>query len=204
MRGLVRLVAVFVVVGSGACQRSDAGSVRGEGSEGGEGSAEGDAAVSPTATAGSDTASAGSDTVDASAGPSDFAALRADTIPRGQFLVDEWVEGGRSVALYVNAERDAAGRMMWDDGHRWLLVAREGERMARLVDQFVPNGVVRFWIVDTAAEDVARIVAQMDSGTVGVVTVVWRFDDDRDGWLAVSAAEATGNLLHRTSPDLFR
>lgn len=152
------------------------------------------------------------------------APLRADTYPAGWLLLDSWSPGGEPgtrpggapsgpadapeppspvVELRVDAERDGRGRVMWDDGHRWLLTVREGPLSARLVDEFVPAGVVRFWIVDDQ-EGGLLVVTEVESGTVGVRTTSWRRAADGDAWAAVGRAEATGNLLHRTAPDVLR
>ncbi len=152
------------------------------------------------------------------------APLRADTYPADWLLLDAWSPDGEpgttpaeppagpgdapepsfpAVELRVDAERDEAGRIMWDDGHRWLLVVREGPLSARLVDEFVPAGVVRFWVVDDQ-EGGLRIVTEVDSGTAGVRTTAWVRAPDGDAWTATGQAEASGNLLHRTRPDLLR
>lgn len=156
------------------------------------------------------------------------APLRADSYPADWLLLDSWSPDGEvrrssgeppaetasgpgdapessfpAVELRVDAARDGAGRIMWDDGHRWLLVVREGPLSARLVDEFVPNGVVRFWVVDDQEGELI-VVTEMDSGTAGVRTTAWVRDADGEAWTATARVAATGNTLHRTRPDLLR
>lgn len=125
----------------------------------------------------------------------------ADRVPGGHLLLDAWHGDtrGRVVELYVQGERDGAGRMMWDDGHHWLLVVRDGQKMARLVDAFVPNGLVRFWVV-TGSGPEPTIVTQIDSGSTGVETTEWVWDGEREVWASPSSVRVVGNLVHRTEP----
>lgn len=129
----------------------------------------------------------------------------ADRVPGGHLLLDAWHGDtrGRVVELYVQGERDGAGRMMWDDGHHWLLVVRDGQRMARLVDAFVPNGLVRFWVV-TGARPEPTIVTQIDSGSTGVETAEWVWDADNEVWTSPSTVRVVGNLVHRTEPSALQ
>lgn len=131
----------------------------------------------------------------------------ADPLSEGYVLVDRWQPQGEphSVGLYVQAERDPQGRFMWEDGHRWAVVAETGEGSARLFDDFVPMGTVRFWVVDEqAGSDVPAVVVQMDSGTAGVILTRWRYDQAAARWVATGAVEAVGNLLHRTVEAAYR
>ncbi len=133
-----------------------------------------------------------------------FAPFTDERLDGNYVMLDAWHgDLGRVVELYVQAERDASGRMMWDDGHQWRLVVREGDRSARLVDDFVPNGTVRFWVVNVLDGDPV-VVSQIDSGTAGVRVTEWVAAPDRDGWSARTRVDVTGNLVHRTESALFR
>ncbi|HEX6309638.1 MAG TPA: hypothetical protein VFZ69_15795 [Longimicrobiales bacterium] len=47
------------------------------------------------------------------------------------------------VVLSVDAELDARGRPLFEDGHRWRIMVRGSERAFTLYDEFVPMGDVR-------------------------------------------------------------
>lgn len=51
-----------------------------------------------------------------------------------------------TLELFVRAERDANGEIMWDDGQPWSLIVREGEDVFRLLDAlYVQLGQVDYW-----------------------------------------------------------
>ena len=134
-----------------------------------------------------------------------FAPYTGERVDASYTLLDAWHGDvdGRIVELHVNAEQDGSGRTLWEHGHSWLLLVRAGDRSARLVDDFIPNGTLRFWVVD-APDRGTVIVTQMDSGTAGVRATEWSFSPERDGWVADRRVEVVGSLLHRTESAVFR
>jgi hypothetical protein len=79
-----------------------------------------------------------------------------------------------SVELYTSAQPAPDGRMGWDTGHTWKLVARAGERFYPLFDEYLQYGELQYWLVATNPK---------------------RLDAPADGDLEISvyAAVTTGN-----------
>ncbi len=137
------------------------------------------------------------------------------------------------IELRVQAERLPDGRVLWEDGHRWVVVVREGGgsngRAFPLLDAFVPHGTVRFRLVERWDEASGTgpdresaesdgdpgeppepgaggisVVIAVESSTGGVWVTEWRFDPGEGGYVGVSRLRVEGRLIHRTPEGAFR
>jgi hypothetical protein len=98
------------------------------------------------------------------------------------------------VQLYVDAERDARGRLMWDDGQRWLLQVRRGDAVYPLFDDYVQLGTLRFWTVEPNAGGAAELVLLKETGA-GIQLTTYRWDAAREGFVREERYEASGNVV---------
>jgi hypothetical protein len=104
------------------------------------------------------------------------------------------------ILLYVDAERDGAGRLQWDDGQRWALHVLAGGAVYPLFDGYVQIGRLRFWIIEPGGTvGAARIVLLKETGA-GVELRSYRFEPDR-GFIGAVEYTTSGNVVF-TSPEI--
>ena len=100
------------------------------------------------------------------------------------------------VILHAQVERDAAGRLLWEDAHRWLLLLRDGGATYPLVDRLIPFGTVRFSIVVGEGAASPRIVAERhDRNGIAVESFTW---DGVRGGFAARALTVPGSTIFRS------
>jgi hypothetical protein len=131
------------------------------------------------------------------------AVVRAGPLPRlyrsllDTATVDVDGDGeGERVELYADVGLEDDGRPMWDDGQRWQLVVRDGDRAYTLSDDFVQLGTLGFSAVERAAGRGAAILVETQAGS-GVVVEAFVFDAVRGGFVRAGRLEAVGNVVHR-------
>lgn len=103
------------------------------------------------------------------------------------------------VELSATVEVDEAGRPLWEDGHGWRVVVRDGEAAYPLLEEFVPWGTAAFWIVasDTAGPPAILVETRSRlSGRVGITAATFRFDPARRGFRREGRVEVSGEVLH--------
>ncbi|HET6569118.1 MAG TPA: hypothetical protein VFG50_14220 [Rhodothermales bacterium] len=105
------------------------------------------------------------------------------------------------LALYVDAARDSKGRLVWDDGQRWALVARTDSDAYVLFNRFVQLGAVRFWIVDLQQPGTPPIVVTLTETGAGVRATRYQFDPEQEGFRTDSIFDVAGNVLYNWSLD---
>lgn len=101
--------------------------------------------------------------------------------------------------LYLDIERGEDGSFHWDDGQRWLLIARAGGAIYPLLDEYVQIGRVRFWVVQGDAGQAPRIVVLRETGSGVRLRAFHYAPPDRFAVRDVSAV--SGNVVY-TSPEL--
>lgn len=106
------------------------------------------------------------------------------------------------IELSVEAERLPDGRVLWEDGHRWLLLVREGDETAPLLDTFVPWGTAGFRILE-GSDGTASVLVEIDSSTGGVYLAEYVFDAAARGYLPRWSRHAEGRVVHRTPPTAY-
>lgn len=104
-----------------------------------------------------------------------------------------------SVELWVDATRDARGRLRLDDGQRWALVVRTNERIYRLFDEFVQLGQPRFMII--APDDGGLpIIALLLDQSAGLLVQTFRWQPARGGFERQTPVRLTGNRVYESPP----
>jgi len=95
------------------------------------------------------------------------------------------------IELHVDADREQ-GQFIWDDGQRWLLLVRDGEKTYPLYDAFVPLGVVEFWVFSEEPE----LVFKVEEG-VRLMMYTVKYNAESDEYVLALVLNAE-NLMHRT------
>ena len=77
-----------------------------------------------------------------------------------------------SVILAADVTHSDRGVPLWEDGHRWVLMARKGSELTLLYSAFVPNGFVEVAVLGPS-EDGARevLIQERTPQQVRVLTV---------------------------------
>jgi hypothetical protein len=101
--------------------------------------------------------------------------------------------------IRADVELDAGGRPMWEDGHRWVALVRDGTDEHRLVDEFVPQGTLTAWVVESG-EGIPTIVVLRESGTSGVEVRAFRADGS-GGYARSKSLGEEGRLSVRLEAD---
>lgn len=99
-----------------------------------------------------------------------------------------------TIEIRADVELAADGAPLWEDGHRWVLLVRDGLKEHRLVDEFVPQGRLLAWVVESDSEPEGPVIFSLrESGTTGIAMRVFRYD----GWQYVPAGslDGTGRLV---------
>jgi len=102
------------------------------------------------------------------------------------------------IELYTAAERDRAGRIMWDDGQRWLLLVRDGEATYPLFDGYIQLGRLTYWVVEAEAGP-PTVLVQEQTGA-GIRTRGLVHDPAVGGFVPAQVLEVPGNVVHASSP----
>lgn len=97
--------------------------------------------------------------------------------------------------LYAAVERDARGRLMWDDGQQWALLVRDGEMIYPLVDERVQLGHLRFWVVERDRSSPPVVVVLRETGS-GLHVRPFVYDAARGAFAPAASLEASGNVVH--------
>ena len=104
------------------------------------------------------------------------------------------------IGLSADVRRARNGALLWEDGHRWRLLVRDDTgRAYALLDEFVPMGQVRYWVV--AAEQRTSVMVRTESSTSGIVVRRFTFEPDR-GRFRIDELESGGAIRH-ASPAIF-
>ena len=109
------------------------------------------------------------------------------------------------VELLADVELDPDGEPLWEDGHRWVVLVRDGAVEYRVVDEFVPQGRLSGWIVEPE-EGSPVVVVLKESGTAGIALRAFRHAG-RGSYVPAGDFDGSGRLVARlnegepTSPD---
>ena len=101
------------------------------------------------------------------------------------------------IELLATVERNAAGRLLWEDGHHWAVVVRDDALTYPLVERFLPWGRAEFFALeeDADATPVIVVLTRAGSGCAegqgSIQLSVERFSYDR-----VEGAFRRGAVIH--------
>ncbi len=101
------------------------------------------------------------------------------------------------VELLADVELGSDGEPLWEDGHRWVVLIRDGSEEHRVVDQFVPQGRLTGWIVEPE-EGSPVVVVLKESGTAGIELRAFRHAGE-GGYVPAGGFEGSGRLVARLS-----
>jgi len=118
-----------------------------------------------------------------------------------------------SVELYTSASITDDGQMGWDSGDQWTLLARQGERVFLLYDEYVQYGEVQFWIsslnpngIDSPeTKDLDHHIYVMVTAGVGftIYDYVWNADDGCFRKSVLLNPDNQWNTFHSNKYNLF-
>ena len=123
----------------------------------------------------------------------DAAPLPHATIASARVNLDE--DGPlEAVEIRADVELAADGEPIWEDGHRWVVLIRDGSEEHRIVDEFVPQGRLTAWVVD--ADGSAAVLVLEESGTAGIELRAFRHEGGR-GYVAAGGYDGSGRIVAR-------
>lgn len=115
----------------------------------------------------------------------------------GLTLLDEYIydfnKDGQeeSISMYVAAERDSNGQIMWDDGQRWVLVVHGDNKDYVLLDDYVQLGSIDFKVF---TKENNFYITTIDSRTAEFKVSQYRYDSNKDIFLKTLPIEVMGNV----------
>lgn len=65
-----------------------------------------------------------------------------------------------SVILAADVTLSDRGVPLWEDGHRWVLMAREGSELTLLYSAFVPNGFAEAAVLEPSGDGAREVLIQ--------------------------------------------
>lgn len=93
---------------------------------------------------------------------------------------------GRIVELYVNAEEDEDGNLLFDDGQNWLLVVKDGEETYPLYNDYLQLGEIDFHIAPIKGEPSIIMIKTAHENTN---IFVYRYDESKEGFVEMPLYE---------------
>ena len=94
-----------------------------------------------------------------------------------------------------DVELGADSMPMWEDGHRWVVLIRDGSEEHRVVEEFVPQGRLTAWVVDPERGSPVVLVLE-ESGTAGIRLRDFRHERER-GYVATGGYDGSGRIVAR-------
>lgn len=130
---------------------------------------------------------------------------RADTLSSGGPLPPVTIASARAdldgdetpedIEILADVELGADGEPIWEDGHRWVVLVRDGPAEDRIVDEFVPQGRMTGWVVEPEQGNRILVVLR-ESGTAGIELRAFRHAGQR-GYVAIGGFDGSGRLVAR-------
>lgn len=99
------------------------------------------------------------------------------------------------VELRADVELGPGGKILWEDGHRWVVLVRDGTGEDRIVDEFVPQGRLTGWVVQPEQGNPIVVVLR-ESGTAGIELRAFRHAGQR-GYVSAGGFDGSGRLVGR-------
>ena len=127
-------------------------------------------------------------------GPPHVEALPHATIASARVNLDE-DSPLEAVEIRANVELGKDRKPIWEDGHRWVVLIRDGSEEHRIVDEFVPQGRLTAWVVDAERGGPLVLVLE-ESGTAGIELRAFRHAGER-GYVAAGGYDASGRMVAR-------
>jgi hypothetical protein len=84
------------------------------------------------------------------------------------------------IEMYVNAGQDEKGEYIWDDGHNWLLVVKDGNNTYPLFDGWVQLGKLSFWVLESGE---TPMIILLKTGTAEFTLQTFTFNEEESGFI---------------------
>ena len=104
------------------------------------------------------------------------------------------------IELLATVERNQRGELLWEDGHNWGVVVRDGSTSYPLVERFVPWGRAELLALreEPTGRPVVVVVTRSDlgcsdsEGNVGVTLEKFAYAPQHVGYVREAVAESSG------------
>jgi hypothetical protein len=104
------------------------------------------------------------------------------------------------IELYTAAGRDKNGEMVWDDGQKWLLVVRDGDKAYPVLSEYVQLGSVYFTISNNGVGEATSINVIVSTGA-GLSLRSYTFSKDKGGFVGGTVYQSKDtNFIHSSIP----
>ncbi len=102
-----------------------------------------------------------------------------------------------TISMYVDAEQDPNGKILLDDGQKWLFLVENKDKDYVLFDDFVQLGTIKFYVYNILDED-AFYITTVKSTTANLTITEYRFDKKTKSFISKVVYNTTGNvnMLH--------
>ncbi len=96
-----------------------------------------------------------------------------------------------TIKLYVNAEKDKSGEIMFDDGQEWVLIVQDGEKYYPVFEKtYVQLGTVDYKAFESYDENTFHILITVDQGA-GIKIYDCAYDSNEDIFKRQTVFEAS-------------
>ncbi|NME05914.1 hypothetical protein [Psychrobacillus sp. BL-248-WT-3] len=106
------------------------------------------------------------------------------------------------IELHVDAGKMENGRYGWDDGQKWLLVVKDGDKTYPLFDEYVQLGYIEF---STTFYERKPLIVMINAQHSDRTVQSFKFDKDEQGYLKETfyKKENTNNHYNETASHAF-
>lgn len=104
------------------------------------------------------------------------------------------------IELYTEAQKDANGEMMWNDGQNWLLLVKDINKTYILFNGYVSIGTIKFWVYTEGINNQLHITT-LQASTADMLLTDYIFNSEKDCFeKEITYGPKSVNMLH--SPTL--
>lgn len=122
----------------------------------------------------------------------------------GLTMLDEYIydfnEDGydEKISMYVSAQRDSRGEIMWDDGQRWVLVIHGENKDYVLYDDYVQLGSIQF---NVFTDDDGFYITTISPRTASLTVTQYKYIKSEDSFIQTIPYLIDGNvnMLHNSN-----
>ena len=110
-------------------------------------------------------------------------------------------EGEEKVEMYVDAEKDAEGNIMWDDGQNWKLIVEGDNYSFVLFEDYLQLSSMDFFVYKIN-EDL--YISTVTSGTANLTMTEYKYDPDNETFEKTIKSDTSGNvnMMYKSNSDL--
>lgn len=110
-------------------------------------------------------------------------------------------EGEEKVEMYVDAEKDAEGNIMWDDGQNWKLIVEGNNYSFVLFEDYLQLSSMDFFVY-TIDEDL--YISTVTSGTANLTMTEYKYNSDDEVFEKIIKSDTSGNvnMMYKSNSEL--